>query len=43
MTGKEKCNLLRQIRKEIAESNDIVYLTTECDYTGNDCPGTCPK
>ena len=42
MTGKEKCNLLRQIRKEIAESNGIVYLTSECTYSG-DCKGTCPK
>ena len=43
MTGKEKCNLLRQIRKEIARTNGIEYLTSECDYQGNDCPGTCPK
>lgn len=43
MTGKEKCNLLRQIRKEIAKTNGIEYLTSECDYQGNDCPGTCPK
>lgn len=42
MTGKEKCNLLRQIRKEIAESNGIVYLTSECTYSG-ECKGTCPK
>ena len=43
MTGREKCSLLRQIRKEIAESNGIVYLTSECTYQGNDCTGTCPK
>lgn len=42
MTGKEKCKLLKQIRKEIAESNDIVYLTSECHYEG-ECAGTCPK
>jgi len=42
MTGKEKCKLLRQIRKEIAESNGIVYLTSECTYEG-ECKGTCPK
>lgn len=42
MTGKEKCNLLRQIRREIAEANGIIYLTKECDYKGDDCPGTCP-
>lgn len=43
MTGREKCNLLKQIRKEIAETNGIVYLTSECSYKGNDCKGTCPK
>lgn len=43
MTGKEKCNLLRQIRKEIARTNGIEYLMPECDYAGDDCPGTCPK
>ena len=30
MTGKEKCNLLKEIRRELAESNGIVYLTSEC-------------
>lgn len=43
MTGKEKCKLLRQIRKEIAETNGIVYITTDCTYDGDDCLGTCPK
>jgi ADP-ribosylglycohydrolase len=42
MTGKEKCKLLKQIRKEIAESNGIVYLTSECTFEG-ECLGTCPK
>ncbi len=42
MTGKEKCNLLRQIRKEIAESNGISYLPSDCHFQG-DCSGTCPK
>ena len=41
MTGKERCALLKQIRKEIAESNGIVYLTSECSYEGDDCEGTC--
>ena len=41
MTGKEKCELLREIRRQIAESNDIVYLSAECHHTG-DCAGTCP-
>lgn len=42
MTGKEKCKLLKQIRKEIAESNGIDYQTTECTFEG-ECKGTCPK
>ena len=40
MTEKERCKLLRQIRKELAESNGIVYLTSECTHVG-DCKGTC--
>lgn len=43
MTGKEKCKLLKQIRKEIAKANGIIYLSSECDYSGNDCLGTCAK
>ena len=42
MTGKEKCELLKAMRKEIAEANGIVYLTSECTFQG-DCPGFCPK
>lgn len=40
MLGKAKCFLLREIRKEIAESNGIVYLTKECSSAGN-CSGEC--
>lgn len=42
MTGKEKCKLLREIRREIAEANGIVYLSAECTHDG-ECAGTCPK
>ncbi len=42
MTGKEKCKLLRQIRKEIAANNHIPYFPTECTYEGDDCVGSCP-
>ena len=42
MTGKEKCKLLRQIRKEVAANNDIPYFPTECTYEGDDCVGSCP-
>ena len=31
MTGKEKCNLLKEIRKNIAELNGIKYEPRECN------------
>lgn len=40
--GKEKCKALKEIRRKIAEENDIVLLTQECTYRG-ECKGTCPK
>lgn len=40
MTGKEKCELLKAIRKNIAEMNDIEYYPEQCDHEGN-CPGFC--
>ena len=42
MTGKEKCEMLKSIRKQIAEANNIVYMEPECHHEG-DCAGTCPK
>jgi DNA-directed RNA polymerase alpha subunit len=42
MTGKEKCELLKAMRKEIAEANGIVYFTSECTFQG-ECLGYCPK
>lgn len=42
MKGKEKCKALKEIRKQIAEANDIEYAVSECKHQG-DCLGTCPK
>ena len=42
MNGKSKCKILKEIRREIAERNDIEYVTSECRFQG-DCTGTCPK
>ena len=42
MNGKSKCKILKDIRKKIAEENDIEYITSECKHQG-DCAGTCPK
>lgn len=40
--GKQTCKILKEIRKQIAEENDIEFVTSECTYKG-DCRGTCPK
>ena len=40
--GKQTCRILKEIRRQIAEANDIEYATSECQYKG-DCLGTCPK
>ena len=42
MTGKQKCKILKEIRRQIAEQNDIRYVIEECTHKGN-CRGTCPK
>lgn len=41
-SGKEKCEILRSIRKDIAEKYGLDYTSTECKHQG-DCSGTCPK
>ena len=40
--GKQTCMILKEIRRQIAESNGIEFVTSECRYKG-DCLGTCPK
>lgn len=42
MTGKNKCKILKEIRQQIADANEIPFVTAECRYQGN-CKGTCPK
>ena len=42
MKGKEKCKALKEIRRRIAEQNDIEYAVRECSHKG-DCKGTCPR
>lgn len=39
--GKQTCKILKEIRRQIAEANDIEFVTSECLYKG-DCLGTCP-
>lgn len=40
--GKQTCKILKEIRRQIAEVNDIEFVTSECRFKG-DCLGTCPK
>ena len=40
--GKQVCKILKDIRKQIAEENNIEFITSECQHKG-DCAGTCPK
>lgn len=42
MKGKDRCRILKDIRKRIAVENDIEFITSECKHKG-DCLGTCPK
>lgn len=42
MRGKDKCRILKQIRKKIADENEIPYVVEECKHKG-ECKGTCPK
>ena len=36
--GKQTCKILKEIRQQIAEANDIEFITSECQYQG-DCLG----
>jgi len=42
MTHKEKCSVLKRMRKTIADKLGIDLHQTECTYQG-ECSGTCPK
>ena len=39
--GKVTCEVLKKIRKQIADQNGIDYQTRECTFEG-ECRGTCP-
>jgi len=40
--GKKVCKILKEIRQQIADKNEIEYVTTECSVE-EECIGTCPK
>lgn len=39
--GKSVCNVLKGVRKAVADANDIKYEPAECGFEG-ECRGTCP-
>lgn len=41
-TGKEMCEVLKSMRKKLAEQYGLVYEPTECHHEGS-CQGTCPR
>ena len=40
--GRKVCNTLKEIRRQIADKNEIEYATDDCRFEG-ECKGTCPK
>ena len=40
--GKERCRILKELRQQIAQSNDIELVIEECRHQG-ECAGTCPR
>ena len=40
--GRKICDTLKEVRKDIAQKNDIPYETHECHFEG-ECNGTCPR
>lgn len=42
MQGKERCKILKELRQQIAQNNDIELAIEECQYQG-ECAGTCPR
>src|SRR5574344_1714439 len=41
MNGKDVCEMLKTVRRQIAEKYGLHYEPTECNHQGN-CSGTCP-
>lgn len=42
MNGREKCELINQIRQKIADNNNIDFVIYECTFEG-ECTGRCQK
>ena len=39
--GKRTCEILKDVRRKVAQENDILLVERECTHEG-DCRGTCP-
>ena len=39
--GKRTCEILKDVRRKVAQENDIPLAERECTHEG-DCRGTCP-
>lgn len=42
MNGRQKCRILKEILRQIAQENDIRPVIEECTHRG-ECRGTCPR
>ena len=42
MNGRQKCEMINQIRKKVADNNDIDFVIYDCTFEG-DCTGKCAK
>ena len=42
MNGRDKCELINQIRQKIADNNNIDFVIYECTFDG-ECTGRCQK
>lgn len=41
MTGKARCEQLRQVRRKIALDHEFPFPENVCPYEGSDCSGSC--
>ena len=42
MNGRQKCELINQIRRKVADNNDIDFVIYDCTFEG-ECSGRCQK
>ena len=42
MSDKDKCEMLKDVRKKLADELGVEIIQEECTYEGDDCEETCP-